>query len=101
MKIVKKSFKPFKGRVYDLTVEISHSYNINGCAVHNSAPGSLVLYCISVTNIDPIKYDLFFERFVSKSRAKIIESEGEIYLDGSLLADIDNDISYERRNEVI
>ena len=82
-------------------INYCHENGIPVGAGRGSAPGSLVLYCISVTNIDPIKYDLFFERFVSKSRAKIIESEGEIYLDGSLLADIDNDISYERRGEVI
>jgi DNA polymerase-3 subunit alpha len=82
-------------------INYCHENKIPVGAGRGSAPGSLVLYCIAVTNIDPIKYDLFFERFVSKSRAKIIESEGEIYLDGSLLADIDNDISYERRNEVI
>tara|TARA_R100001591_G_scaffold27031_1_gene37366 strand:- start:3773 stop:6328 length:2556 start_codon:yes stop_codon:yes gene_type:complete len=70
-------------------------------AGRGSAAGSLVLYVIGVTNIDPIKYDLFFERFVSKSRARKIEHEGEVYLDGSLLADVDNDISYDRRLEVI
>jgi DNA polymerase-3 subunit alpha len=70
-------------------------------AGRGSAAGSLVLYLLSVTNIDPIKYELFFERFVSKSRARKIEHEGEIFLDGSLLADIDNDISYDRRAEVI
>ena len=62
-------------------------------AGRGSAAGSLVLYVIGVTKIDPIEYDLFFERFVSKSRARKIEHEGETYLDGSLLADIDNDIS--------
>jgi len=66
-----------------------------------SAAGSLVLYLIEVTNIDPVKYDLYFERFVSKSRARKIEGDGVTYLDGSLLADIDNDISYERRQEVV
>ena len=70
-------------------------------AGRGSAAGSLVLYVIGVTNIDPIEYDLFFERFVSKSRARKIEHEGEVYLDGSLLADVDNDISYDRRAEVI
>ena len=70
-------------------------------AGRGSAAGSLVLYVIGVTNIDPIEYDLFFERFVSKSRAKKIEHEGETFLDGSLLADVDNDISYDRRLEVI
>ena len=66
-----------------------------------SAAGSLVLYLIGVTNVDPVKYNLFFERFVSKSRAKKIEKDGITYLDGSLLADVDNDIAYERRAEVI
>ena len=32
-----------------------------------SAAGSLVLYLINVTKVDPVKYELFFERFVSKS----------------------------------
>ena len=66
-----------------------------------SAAGSLVLYLLKVTNVDPIKYDLFFERFVSKSRAKKTVVDGITYLDGSLLADVDNDISYDRRQEVI
>ncbi len=67
-----------------------------------SAAGSLVLYFLGVTKVDPIKYDLFFERFVSKSRAKkIIGKDGTVYLDGSLLADVDNDIAYDRRAEVI
>lgn len=66
-----------------------------------SAAGSLVLFLLKVTNIDPIKYDLFFERFVSKSRAKKTVVDDITYLDGSLLADVDNDISYDRRGEVI
>ena len=66
-----------------------------------SAAGSLVLFLINVTKIDPIKYDLFFERFVSESRAKKIKKNGVTYLDGSLLADIDNDIAYEHRDKVI
>lgn len=101
MKLIAKQIHNFKGKVYDLTVANSHSYNVNGAAVHNSAPGSLVLYAIGVTNIDPIKHDLFFERFVSKSRARKIEHNGEIFLDGSLLCDVDNDISYDRRQEVL
>lgn len=66
-----------------------------------SAAGSLVLYLIGVTKVDPIRYGLFFERFVSKSRAKKIIKDGITYLDGSLLPDVDNDISYDRRAEVI
>jgi DNA-directed DNA polymerase III PolC len=67
-----------------------------------SCSGSCVLYLCKVTDVDPIKYGLFFERFVSKSRAKkIIDDDGTVYLDGSLLADVDSDISYDRRQEVI
>ena len=66
-----------------------------------SAAGSLVLYLIGVTKVDPVEHDLFFERFVSKSRARTIEKNGIKYLDGSLLADVDNDISYEYRKKVI
>jgi DNA polymerase-3 subunit alpha len=78
-----------------------HTNSIPTGPGRGSAAGSLVLYLIGVTKIDPIKYDLFFERFVSKSRAKKTEKDGITYLDGSLLADIDNDISYEHRQEVI
>lgn len=66
-----------------------------------SAAGSLVLFLIGVTGVDPIKYNLFFERFVSRARARQFEVNGVKYLDGSLMCDIDNDISYERRQEVI
>ena len=78
-----------------------HNNNIPTGPGRGSAAGSLVLYLIDVTNIDPVEHGLFFERFVSKSRAKKIEFEGKTYLDGSLLADIDNDISYEHRQSVI
>ena len=61
-------------------------------AGRGSACGSLVLYLIGVTKIDSIKYDLYFERFVSKNRAKKTVKDGITFLDGSLLADIDNDI---------
>ena len=78
-----------------------HEHDIPTGPGRGSAAGSLVLFLIGVTKIDPIKYDLFFERFVSQSRARKIEKNGTTYLDGGLLADIDNDISYERRKEVI
>ncbi len=66
-----------------------------------SAAGSLILFLIGVTQVDPIEHNLFFERFVSKSRAKKTEKDGVTYLDGSLLADVDNDIAYEHRQKVI
>lgn len=66
-----------------------------------SAAGSIVLYLTGVTGIDPIKHDLYFERFISKTRAKKKEVDGVIYLDGSLMCDVDLDICYYRRQEVI
>jgi len=66
-----------------------------------SAGGSIVLCFIGVTNIDSVKHKLYFSRFVSKNRARKIEVDGVTYLDGSLLCDIDNDISFEQRHRVI
>ncbi|MCK9478635.1 MAG: DNA polymerase III subunit alpha [Firmicutes bacterium] len=52
-----------------------------------SAAGSLVSYCLGITDIDPIKYDLIFERFLNPQRVT--------------MPDIDIDFDYERRGEVI
>jgi len=82
-------------------INFCHEKDIPTGPGRGSAAGSLVLYLIGVTDVDPVKYNLFFERFVSKSRAKKTIQEGITFLDGSLLADVDNDIAYERRVEVI
>lgn len=66
-----------------------------------SAAGSLILYLLRVTRVDPIKYDLFFERFISKIRAKKQIVDGITYLDGSLMCDVDIDICYYNRQRVI
>jgi DNA polymerase-3 subunit alpha len=65
-----------------------------------SAAGCLVFFLISVTGLDPIKYDLLFERFISPSRSKYHEIEGEVYLTGAV-PDVDLDIDFVRRHEVI
>ena len=52
-----------------------------------SSAGSLVAYCLDITNIDPLKYDLIFERFLNPDRVS--------------LPDIDIDFCYEKRGEVI
>jgi len=66
-----------------------------------SAAGSLILYLIGVTKIDPLKYGLFFERFISKIRAKKTIVDGITYLDGSLMMDVDLDICYYNRQKVL
>lgn len=78
-----------------------HEKSIPTNAGRGSAGSSLVLALIGVTKIDPFEYKLFFERFVSKSRAKKIIDDGITYLDGSLVPDVDNDIDYSRRHEVM
>ncbi len=52
-----------------------------------SAAGSLVAYCLGITDIDPIKYDLIFERFLNPERIS--------------MPDIDVDFCKKRRDEVI
>ncbi|TCT14699.1 DNA polymerase III catalytic subunit DnaE type [Natranaerovirga pectinivora] len=52
-----------------------------------SAAGSLVSYTLQITNIDPIRYQLLFERFLNPERIS--------------MPDIDIDFCYERRQEVI
>ena len=76
----------YKGTVHDLTVEDIHSYNIDGLSVHNSAVGSLCLYVLGITKLDPIKYDLLFERFINPERISP--------------PDVDIDFDYNRRDEI-
>lgn len=52
-----------------------------------SAAGSIVSYCLEITNIDPLKYSLLFERFLNPERLT--------------MPDIDIDFCFERRQEVI
>ncbi|MDR1689750.1 MAG: DNA polymerase III subunit alpha [Clostridiales bacterium] len=52
-----------------------------------SSAGSIVTYSLSITNIDPLKYNLIFERFLNPERIS--------------MPDIDIDFCYERRQEVI
>ncbi len=52
-----------------------------------SAAGSIVAYCLEITSIDPIKYQLLFERFLNPERVS--------------MPDIDVDFCFERRQEVI
>lgn len=70
-------------------------------AGRGSAAGSLILFLIDVTKIDSVKYNLYFERFISKTRAKKTIVDGVTYFDGSLFPDVDLDICYYNRHKVI
>lgn len=52
-----------------------------------SAAGSIISYCLEITDINPLDYDLIFERFLNPERVS--------------MPDIDIDFCYERREEVI
>jgi len=67
-RLVKKSVFPYKGKVHDLTVSESHTYSVEGKGVHNSAGGSLLAYVLNITQMDPIKHDLLFERFLTRKK---------------------------------
>jgi hypothetical protein len=60
--------KHYVGRVYDLCVENSHTYNVEGIGVHNSGGGSLVAYVLHIHDMDPLRWDLPFSRFLSVYR---------------------------------
>ncbi|MDD5948673.1 MAG: DNA polymerase III subunit alpha [Lachnospiraceae bacterium] len=67
-----------------------HYARENGIAVgpgRGSAAGSIVSYCLEITNIDPMRFQLLFERFLNPERVS--------------MPDIDVDFCYERRQEVI
>ena len=68
MKIKSISKRKYNGVVHDLKVANDSSYNIDSLAVHNSGCGSLMCYLLGITQVDPIKHDLIFERFLSPSR---------------------------------
>lgn len=69
MKIKSKNVIKYTGKVYDLSVDVSSSYNIEGLGVHNSVGGSLVAYLTGITLIDPIPYNLLFSRFFNSGRS--------------------------------
>ena len=66
-----------------------------------SACGSLVFYLIGATKVDPMKYDLYFERFVSRARAKSKMIDGILYIDGGLAPDVDIDVEQTKRQQVV
>ncbi|MBQ9730822.1 MAG: DNA polymerase III subunit alpha [Bacilli bacterium] len=72
--------------VYDY-VKFAKTHNILVGPGRGSAAGSLVAYVLGITNIDPLKYDLLFERFLNPERVS--------------MPDIDLDFIDSRRDEII
>jgi error-prone DNA polymerase len=78
-------YEPYFLTVWDL-VRFARSRNIL-CQGRGSAANSAVCFCIGVTSVDPSKFDLLFERFISRERNEA--------------PDIDIDFEHQRREEVI
>jgi DNA polymerase-3 subunit alpha len=92
MKLTKKKTIKYKGKVHDISVENTHTYNVEGLGVHNSAAGCLVSYLIGITSIDPIKYGLLFDRFYNAGR------NSDKYIS---MPDIDVDVPIDKRESII
>jgi len=87
LKIIKESgFVGYFLIVWDF-VQYAKSKNIPVGPGRGSAAGSLVSYLLGITDIDPLKYGLLFERFLNPERIS--------------MPDMDIDFCYERRQEVI
>ena len=84
--IIKMGFTDYFLIIYDLMLFCKKN-NILVGAGRGSAVGSLVCYCLGITHIDPIQYDLYFERFLNPSRVS--------------LPDIDLDFCDDQRNDVV
>ncbi len=84
--IVKMNFEDYFLIVYDFILFAKKKGIVVGPG-RGSAAGSLVSYCLGITEIDPIKYDLLFERFLNPERIS--------------MPDIDSDFPDDRRDEVV
>lgn len=95
----KTNFVDYILLIYDL-ISFRNRRNLAKSYGRGSCAGSLVCHLIGITNCDPIKNGLFFERFISESRAKTNIIDGKIYLSGTL-PDVDMDLADEERHELV
>lgn len=87
LKVIKKmGYAPYFLIVWDF-INYAKTHGIPVGPGRGSAAGSLVAYSLEITEIDPIKYNLIFERFLNPDRVS--------------MPDIDVDFCKDRRNEVI
>lgn len=69
---------PPRRGVYDLSIAGVPSFLTEGGTVHNSAPGSVMVYCLGITNVDPFAHDLQFERFLNPDRVSMPDIDIDI-----------------------
>jgi len=63
-------------------IEYAHRNDIAVGPGRGSAAGSLVAYCLNITNIDPIKYGLLFERFLNPARISMPDIDIDFCING-------------------
>jgi len=83
--VAEMDYAPYFLTVYDI-VRYAREQHIL-CQGRGSAANSTVCFCLGITSVDPTKFDLLFERFISSARNEP--------------PDIDVDFEHERREEVI
>lgn len=71
--VVKVEKFTYTGKVHDIQVANVHNYNVEGITVHNSVGGSEIAYVLDISNTDPIRFDLLFERFLSPGRGSLYQ----------------------------
>ena len=94
----KTDFDPYILLVWDV-LRFVRKNDLAHSAGRGSSAGSLVNFLIGITDIDPIPSGLYFERFISLSRAKTEEIDGVKYIQNA--PDIDIDLGAEARERVI
>lgn len=87
--IVKGEVEDYFLILWDIVRECSSREILTGIG-RGSAAGSILAYLLDITRINPLNYDLLFERFLNQAR-----------LDGGGLPDIDLDVETKRRGEVL
>lgn len=98
--LVEGGFVDYVLLVWDI-VNFGRNNKIAKGSARGSAAGSLILYLTGITDIDPLKYNLYFERFLSRARIKKIIVDDIIYLDGSLVPDVDLDWDTYGREKIV
>lgn len=87
LKVINKMGYPGYFLITSDFIQYAKNNNISVGPGRGSAAGSLVAYSLGITGVDPLKYDLLFERFLNPDRVS--------------MPDIDIDFCYEKRNLVI
>lgn len=96
---------PFKGKVYDLSVQDDTSYIVNGCAVHNSAMSFYINYLIGIVQASPLPYKIPYWRFMNTATVPQLTPEekaaGKRVSMASSAPDVDLDWNPEKSQEIM